>query len=94
MGSSEVTHEFREQQALSISSGGIGVRNPMLTVQECHETPLYACSVLTESLVDGEKLDLKAHHNQIGKAISSYQKCRIMRENTWMDTSGQRHPDK
>ena len=93
MGSGEVTHKFWERQALSISSGEIGVRNPMLTAQECHDTSPYACSV-PESLVDGKKLDLKAHHNQIGKAISSYQKCQIMREATWIDMSGHHHPAK
>jgi len=80
IGQDDIDHELRNELALAVSSGGIGISNPMTTAPAMFDTLVEACSELTASLVNGEALDILAHGEQVGKAVTSAHKTRSLIE--------------
>ena len=94
VGSDYITHEFREELALSVKQGGLGIRNPTTTADTSYNTSLYACQYLVETMVNDEKLDIVRHTAHMAEANASCRRQRFDREANFQDRRTRGKPSK
>ena len=92
VGSDDIDHEFRRLLALSVKSGGLGIRNPMATAEELFDVSHAACSHLIGTLVHRSELDIVRHGTTVGEAIAANRKARVLEEGTFLERRGRGKP--
>ena len=65
LGENVLFAELREVLSLPIKSAGLGISNPMSTASECHRVSKACTQSLTDSLLDGEDLDVVVYGREV-----------------------------
>jgi len=79
-GIDHIDAEFRALLSHSVTTAGIGIRNPVEAAPAAFTASKIACELLVQAMVDGDDLDLNAHHKKVRNSCQITRDTRLANE--------------